>query len=230
MKLIIVLLISFISTNIFALGSDGGLTFGLGFSTVASEQKHLNTIIADARVREAGLSLDKITSVYEASAIIQLRVPSTIFAFQLRPSFTWNSSEDGQYEYGVNGMNIGGFLKLYPMESDFMRAYFQLGMLWGKLTTTIKEDTFEVEASGSSVGYLGGLGFEFFFGGHTFFLEACWRSLTIKQNMIDSSKGTPAADSNITQYGDEKELERVERNFESVMGGLVIMAGYGITF
>ena len=175
LALIFILTLLFSSSVLaYGYGSSGGgmFTFGLGGSSVSSEQKDVNKLRADANTREGGLSVSDLDSALEINGIIQLRIPSSIIGFQIRPSYFMQSEEGDGYEYSTNGMNFAGYLKLYPMESDFMRVFFQMGVLWGSLDTLIKEDDFQVKASGSNLGYAGGVGFEIFFDSHTIFLEA----------------------------------------------------------
>ncbi|MBF0359715.1 MAG: hypothetical protein HQK49_01820 [Oligoflexia bacterium] len=226
--------------NLFASPSQASGTTSLGFigGVTGSKQNDLNALRTRANARANGISTGTIEGGWEGALIIQKRIPASIVAFQFRPSFFYQKEKgtggtasiyEGSYEYGTNGYTIAGLVKLYPLENNFIRLFFQAGIVWGKLTTKIIESTFNIEAKGSNLGYVGGLGVEFCMLPHCIILEAGARVLFLERNIVSSSNGTPAADS-ITQYEKDQELEYDQKDLQTNMSGVQTFVGYTISF
>ncbi|GEM_PF-2774231 len=211
-------------------------SFGPIGGSIGSEQKNINTLIGRANTRAGGISTADLNSAWEFGGFLQWKFD--YFGIQLRPTY-FTQSEDGSapagssypgnYEYSVKGTNIATIFKLYPMENANMRLYFLGGVTWGMTTMKVVEGDFNVEASGSSLGYQCGAGIDFIFDSHILFGEVSWRYLNVERNMVDSTSGTPAANS-VSQYGSGSELEFDNRDISANMSGSLIMAGYGFRF
>lgn len=220
------------STQSFAEISVGGF-----FGTVSSDQSQLNTLMDKANDRANGTGVKNLDSAYEASAYFQYRVDKSIWAFQFRPSYLFKGTDgsggsgslDGKYEYDVSALIFAGLVKVYALESNYLRLYFLAGLNYGSMTTKIKEASFEAEASGSNLGFQFGTGLEVTLGSHGILLEACVRKLAIERNIVDSTSGTAESDS-VSQYGKGDELEFRDEDLGTTLSGVQIQLGYAYYF
>ncbi|MBF0298099.1 MAG: hypothetical protein HQK51_05225 [Oligoflexia bacterium] len=229
-----------VDENLFALVSQqtGTTSLGLIGGVTRSQQNDLNALRTRANARANGISTGTLEGGWEGGVILQKRVPNSVVAFQFRPSFFYQKEKgtggtgtiyEGSYEYGTSGYTIAALIKLYPLESNFIRLFFQAGVVWGKLTTQITESTFDVEAKGSNLGYVGGLGVEFCMLPHCLILEAGARVLFLERNIVSLAKGIPAGDS-ITQYEKDQELEYDHKDLQTNMSGVQTFVGYTVSF
>jgi hypothetical protein len=205
----------------------GGFSLGVIGGFTNAEQTHINTLRERANLRAGGISAGDLDRAMEFGAFLQWRY--NFMGFQLRPTWFTQSEGSGTHEYSTNGQVIAGIFKLYPLESPELKLYFQAGVAWGRQTTEIKEDTFTVEAEGSNLGYLLGVGVELNFGPHGVFFEGGWRWLPIERNMVTSSSGTAASDS-VSQSTANGELEYDNRDLSTNMSGTMMMLGYSYGF
>ena len=232
MKLILVLVsFAFLTLPTFTWARSGGggagsMSVGAMGGFVNSEQTHMNTLRARANARTANGTSD-LTKAYEFGPFIQWR--AGMLGFQLRPSYFTQDESDGAYEYKTSGYTVEAHFKLYPLESQDVKLFFETGVAYGSQKTVIKEDTFTVNAEGSNLGYLIGLGVEICWGMHAIVLEAGWRYLPIERNIVTSSTGTPASDS-VSQYAPHQELEYDGRDLSTNMSGTKMMVGYAFNF
>ncbi len=231
MKLTLILLsfmlLTLSTTGWAASGSKGNTSFGVMGGFVNSEQTHLNTLRVRANQRAGGISASDLDKAYEFGPFIQWR--AGMLGFQLRPSYFMQEEGSGAYEYSTTGYTVEAHFKLYPLENQNVKLFFETGVAYGSQKTSIKEDTFTAKAEGSNLGYLIGLGVEILHGSHAVILEGGWRYLPIERNIVTSSSGTPAADS-VTQYTTGGELEYDNRDLSTNMSGTKMMVGYGYNF
>lgn len=207
-------------------------TFGLlgGKSTV--EQRDLNFLQDTANTQLGGITTKDLSGAWEMGAF--LRWKYDLFGFELRPSY-FMQGESGtgggqKYEYSADGMMIAGIFKLYPMENQIMRLFFQGGINWGSSEVEIIEGTYQLQASGHNLGYQLGGGVEFFYLSHSFGLEIGMRWLGIPRNMTSAKSGTKYLGSPISQDEVNQELEINNRDFYSRMSGSQILVFYGLRF
>ena len=239
MKIVFVLLALFFSFVVVTLStsawaarssSGGSMAVGVMGGFVNSEQTHINTLRARANQRAGGISASDLDRAYEFGPFIQWR--AGLLAFQLRPSYFMQKEGSGAYEYSTSGYTVEGHFKLYPLENQDVKLYFETGVAYGSQKTSIKEDTFTVDAEGSSLGYLVGLGVEILWGPHAIILEGGWRYLPIERNIVPASNGTPATGANpsVSQYDVNGELEYDGRDLSTNMSGTKMMIGYAYNF
>lgn len=230
MKIAIILFSLTLALPSFA--KDGGVSFGIIGGQSSAEQKHINTLRTRSNMAAEGISTGDLTNAWEFGAFLQFA--SSMWAFQLRPAY-FTQSEDGTasngdvYEYSVTGYSVTGLFKLYPLQSNELRLFFQAGVAWGNLEVDIQENDFKATAAGSNLGYQIGIGLEMMFGIHSIFLEGNWRFLPIERNIVTSTTGTPRDDS-ATQYGKDKELEFDDRDLSTSMTGMQLLVGYALNF
>ena len=93
----------------------------------------------------------------------------------------------------------------------------------------MKEGDFNLEASGSNVGYQAGAGFEVRFPGSGFFFEVNYRGLEVDRMTVDSSRGTPGA-GGLSQYGAGEELEFDNKDLFAGLGGAQLFGGVYLRF
>ncbi|MBI2518937.1 MAG: hypothetical protein HYV97_00905 [Bdellovibrio sp.] len=235
MKIVFVLFVLLFSFMIVTLssaawaarGSSGSMSVGVMGGFVNSEQTHLNTLRVRANQRAGGIAASDLERAYEFGPFIQWR--AGMLGFQLRPSYFMQEEGSGAYEYSTTGYAVEAHFKLYPLESQEVKLFFETGVAYGNQKTSIKEDTFTVDAEGSNLGYLIGLGVEILWGPHAVVLEGGWRYLPIERNIVTSSNGTPAADS-VSQYTTRGELEYDQRDLSTNMSGTKMMVGYAYNF
>lgn len=212
-------------------GTGGDFAFGIIGGSTGAEQKDLNTLRARANNRDGGISAGELNDAWEIGAFIQWRF--SYAGFQLRPSYFFakedGSGDSGNYEYSVTGYTVSGIFKLYPLENNEIKLFFQTGVAWGQLETEITEASFNATATGSNLGYLIGAGIELGLGSHLIILEVGWRYLLIERNITDSTSGTAAADS-VSQSTVGQELEYDNQDLMTSMSGIQTFIGYGFRF
>jgi len=213
------------------------VSLGAFYGTVSTDQQHINNLMDNANTRTSGVGVKNIDSSNEISAYFQYRVDKSIWAFQFRPSYLFKSTDgsggsgslDGKYEYDVSAVIFAGLVKVYALESKYLRLYFLAGLNYGNMFTTIKEADFKVEASGSNLGFQFGTGLEVTLGSHGILLEAGVRKLSIDRNIVDSTSGTAESDS-ASQYGKGEELEFGGKDLGTTLSGVQIQIGYAYYF
>ena len=154
-----------------------------------------------------------------------------------RPSYFWQSSEgtgsDGSYKYGMTGFALTPTFRLYPLENEFMRFFFQVGVNYGKLYGSITEGSFSTEFSGGSFGYSAGLGVELCFtSAHCMTLEGNLRGLAAERVLVTAISGTAATSTAGIDSGMAvgKELEMDGRDVKLSGSGIVALIGYSMHF
>lgn len=233
-KLIVLSSILFLSQFSRAQGSSGNLFFGANLGITTTEQDDMNTLQSRANVRDGGISVSSLKNAYEGSVELGWRFSGTIFAVSLRPGYFYQkedgSGSSGSYEYSLTGFTIFPIFRLFPLESDLMRFYMQIGLGYGQANGTIKEGSAQAEFKGSAYGSLVGLGAEFIMTpNHSLGVEGSLRYLTYERNLITSSSGTFAGDS-LTQSGVNQEAEIDGRDLQSSMSGILFMARYAFYY
>jgi hypothetical protein len=228
---LIVMIFVVASNSAFAEVSLGGF-----FGTVSAEQSDLNKLMDNADSRAGGVSVNNLESAYEVSAYFQYRVDKSLWAFQLRPSYFFSSTDGsasgalgGKYAYSVSGFAVAGLVKVYPLESNYLRMYFIGGLNYGHLSTEIEEASFKVDASGSNLGFQFGVGLEVTLGSHGILFEAGVRKLAIERNLVDSTSGT-AESGSVSQHARDSELELNNKDLGTSLSGVKVQLGYAFYF
>ena len=215
-------------------GAGGGHSIGVGLGLSNADQEHMNTLITRANTREGGISVSDLDSGYEGFVFYQYRFSGTMFALQLRPSFFYQNESgngtSGKFEYGLTGFTFFPIFRLYPLESDFIKFYMQLGLGYGRADSEIQEGTASVKAVGGAFGSITGLGAEFAFSpNHSITFEGNYRYLTMERNIAKSTSGT-FANNSLSQAEKDRELELDDVDFAIRLSGLQFIFGYTYTF
>jgi hypothetical protein len=226
-----------LSLFLLPLSSFAEMSVGGYFGTVGAEQSDHNDLMDRANTRAGGTPNSKLDSAYEISAYFQYRIDGSIWAFQFRPSFMWQGETgsggtgalEGDYEYATIGIVAAGLVKIYALESNYLRLYFTGGLNYGRTSTTIQEADFKAKAAGSNLGFQFATGLEVTLGSHGFLLEAGVRKLAIERSLVSSSSGTAEADS-VSQATEGDELEFDNVDFGSTLSGVQIQIGYAYYF
>jgi hypothetical protein len=222
-------------------GNRGGLSGMGGWGAVGLYGGIVNTSQGDLNMLQqrantaSSISTGQLNQAYELAAFYQYRISGTMYAFHVRPSYFYErqdgSGAAGAYTYGVTGWTVFPMLRMYPLESDFMKMYIQFGLGYGSANGMITEGQGnDVKFSGSAFGTNIGLGAEFCLTNeHCFALEGNYRYMSMDRNIVSSSNGSFAANS-LSQYGKGQELELDGNDLSVKMGGLMFLAGYMFYF
>ena len=214
--------------------SGGGSQIGIQLGATASSQEQINTLISRANTRVGGITTGALNSAYEASVDYGYRFDGTMIAILLRPSYfyekTTGSGTGGGFNYGVTGFSVFPMLRIYPLENDFLKFFLQVGVGYGKTTSSIEEAGSKVEFSGDAFGSMAGLGAEFCFAAnHCAVVESNYRYVRIERNIATSSTGSFASNS-LSQYANGQEVELDGSDLGTRMSGLQFLGGYTYRF
>jgi len=224
------LFLSFVSLNVYAVGS-GGPSLGVFMSTTGSSQSHINTVIENINTSQS-LSVGRLTSALELSAHWTYRF-SSLVALQIRPSYFYQAESSGAFDFKVTGFTLFPIFKFYWLENNYIKFFTQVGVGWGFASVEIKESGGSVKASGNNMGFLAGLGAEFcFFGGsHCLNVEGNVRYLGFERLVVDSSTGTLASNTSIGgEDASGKELELNGADLGATFSGIMGIVGYTYYF
>lgn len=233
------LLVLGISISAFARGGGGGggsMHLGANFGLLTAGQDDLNYLQQQANTRYGGITTSQLGSAYELSATWGYRFSGTMFEMMFRPSYFWhsvsgNGSGSQAVEYGVKGFTLYPMLRIIPLENAIMKFFFQVGVGYGKLTGTIKENTYSAEFAGSTFGYLAGLGTEICFtDSHCMVIEGNLRGMPVERSEITSVSGTVTGTglSQGNAVGDEVEMGG--RDLKVTGSGILANLGYVMRF
>ncbi len=235
--IVAVLMLSLLpSLNAEAKGGGGGHSLGVVAGSISTEQEHINTLISRANTREGGISTGALNSAYEVGAFYGYRFDGSMIAFQLRPTFFYQSEDgagaSGKFEYSVIGFTFFPSLRLYPLENEFMKFFMQFGLGYGRANSQIKEGPNDVKFAGGAFGTLMGMGAEFCFSpSHCLSVEGNVRYLVIERNIASSVSGdfTTSANS-VSQAEQKKEVEFDGSDLATRMSGIQFLLGYTFYF
>jgi len=224
MKFKLILISTLMLTGSQLWAARGGISVGGYLGTAGASQTDINTVITTT-----GSSAGRLTSGLEFSGFWQYRF-SSMFAMHLRTSYFTQSESGGANEYSMTGFTFFPMLRIYLLESKFVKFFTQVGVGWGFSNGEIKEGTGDVKFSGSNMGNSLGLGSEFCFGrgNHCVVVEGNVRFLPFDRNTVDSSSGTFS--SGIDQFGAGQELELNGKDLGTTFSGIVGNIGYAYYF
>ena len=240
MKILMKILIS-VSTvtalSNFAQARGGGGGFGVGFhgGMLTTNQKDMDTLKERANTREGGISTGDLGTALEFGVTGSYRFD--MYEILIRPTYLFHSEEGkdnsgATFEYGVSGFTIFPMFRFVPLESNILKLFFQVGIGFGHANGTVKEDTFEVEFSGNSLGYQVGLGIEICFTDfHCMALEGNVRQLSFDRVLADKVSGTSGGSpQGIDQHTVGQEVEMDGRDLFVTMSGFQALLGYVMHF
>ena len=174
------------SSQALATGMNGNhsLTLGLGLSTAT--QSDLNSWSS-----AQGSGGGQLSSAYEYSLTYEYRFSSTMFAFEVRPSYFTESASGGGTNTSLTGTLVYPMLRLYPLENSFIHFFLQAGVGWGQLSGTTTFGGNSVSYSGSAFGAIMGLGARFCFTDHQCMtIEGDARYNLIDRSIVSSASST----------------------------------------
>jgi hypothetical protein len=207
-------------------GGDHGMQFGASLMTAS--QENLNTYLdsrTDARPKSLGAG-------YEFFFDYGFRFSSSIFALKFRPSYFMQSAEGGNISTSMTGLTFFPFLRMYPLENNFMKFFLQVGIGYGRLSGSIKDSnstSLETEFAGGAFGAMGGLGAEFCFtDSHCLTIEGNVRYLPIERNVVSGGNGATAG--SITQNTKGLELESYNADLGTSLSGIQGIIAYQMYF
>lgn len=214
----------------------GDKSFGIGFSTISSDQTDMNNLISAARDSATATTKD-LGSAYDIWANFVYRFAASSYAFVFRPSYfiqeTDGSGPAGSYDYSLKGYTIMPMIRIYPLENSFIRFYMQGGLGYGNLEGSIKAGAFNQDFKGQAFGAIGGIGAEFCFTDtHCLTVEGNLRYLPIERNVSTGGNCTTAGDiPGLSQCGASGvEIERNNKDLSTTMSGVQGVVGYSMYF
>lgn len=212
-----------------SLSGEHSLTLGIGF--IGSEQNNMDDVI-DAQ--KGSGSLKNFGNAYEYFLQYGIRFDKSWLAFVFRPSFftqeTDGTCTNGNCKSELSGMAFFPMLKMIPLENEFIKLFFQVGLGYGQLEGSIKDGSNNVKFKGSAFGAMGGLGVDFCFTEMSCFsVEGNLRYLPIERNLVTSASGTVTGVTG-TASGAEIERNSNSSDLSTTMSGLQGLISYTMMF
>lgn len=132
----------------------GGIAIAGGFIFGSPDQKALNGFIDD----QGRTGSKNLGSSFEYFAEFQYRFMGSIFALAFRPSYFTQSASGGGIEVNLTGLTFFPMFRFFPLESNYLRLYFQVGIGYGNVTAKLTNNGTSGTYDGNSYGGMGGLG------------------------------------------------------------------------
>lgn len=213
-------------------GISGSSEIGFGLSTISSTQKDINSIIDSVNTTQGGVSTKNLTSAYDIFLQYTFRFTGSMFALVFRPSYFTQSATGsgsiGDYEHSLTGYTFFPLIRLYPLESNFIRFFMQFGVGYGYLKGDVKQGANTMSYSGSNFGGQAGLGADFCFTeNHCLTVEGNVRYLPIERNIASSVDGTFTG---FTQTEKSREVEYDQNDMTTTMSGIQGILAYTYIF
>ena len=216
-------------------GISGDHGFSVGASIIGTDQKDINTAIATANTSATGpISSSNLSSAYEFYAQYAFRFSGSMFALLFRPSYfmqnSTGSGTDGDYNYKLSGYTFFPMLRVYPLESAFMKFFLHVGVGWGQVSADLTTGTGNtLTFSGSNLGEMAGLGVDFCFtGSHCLTIEGNVRYLPIERNVASGASGTIVGVDNPISKGNE--VEKNAMDLSTTLSGIQGVLAYTFNF
>ena len=216
---------------------SGGMSLGAELTLASAGQTDLDNLIKSARSNN-GASTSELGSLLEISGTWAYRFSGSIVSMMFRPSYftesTTGSGTPGDYDYALSGFTLFGMTRFTALENKYFKFFLQTGIGWGFASGEITEGSVDLEFSGNNVGFLGGLGAEFCFGGssHCMSIEGSVRYMPIDRTFVDSVSGSCSAntDTGLSQCLDGEELELGNHDLRVSLSGILGTIGYTYYF
>lgn len=204
---------------------NGSHQFGFGVSMVSPSQDDLNTWISGLGV----VGTKELGSGYEFSANYEFRFDRSIYALHFRPLYMMQSASGGGIEANVSGIAFFPMLRIYPLENDFIRFFFQVGLGYGNMTVDLKNSSGGSGTyRGGNFGAVGGLGAYFCITDASCIVaEGTFRYLPM-QRLTGNGSGLTGGSSKITQQDGELEINGLD--LQSTMSGVQGTVSYQFLF
>lgn len=208
-----------------ARGMSGAHQFGGGIAMISPAQDDLNSWISGLGV----VGTKEMGAGYELFFNYEYRFSGSMFALHFRPSYIMQSASGGGVESNMTAFTFFPMLRLYPLENDFIRFFFQVGLGYGSMNLSLKNNTGgNGTYTGGNFGALGGLGAYFCITDSSCFVaEGSFRYLPM-QRLTGSGSGLTGGSSRITQ--ENGELEISNSDVASTLSGVVGSIAYQYNF
>lgn len=203
---------------------SGDMALGFNIAMMSPDQSDINSWIDSTQ----NTGTKNLGSGYEASLDLEFRFTGSMFALMFRPSYFTQQASGGGIEAKETGYTLFPMLRLYPLESAFIRFFMQVGVGYGSLTTELTNNHNSAGGSynGSAFGGIGGIGVLFCFtDSHCMTVEGNARYLPFERN-TGSANGSLGG--NLTQTNGE--LERSNNDIATTMSGVQGVLGYKLMF
>jgi hypothetical protein len=202
-----------------------------GFSVLNASQDDINAMIKYQRATNAASTSD-MGSAYELFAQFQYQFSGTMFSMLLRPSYitasATGSGTGGAYDYKLSGYTFFPMLRLVPLENDFIKFFFQMGLGYGHLGAEISQGAGSISFGGSAFGAMGGIGVDFCFTStQCLTVEGNLRYLPIERNLATAASG---AQGNLTQGSNGQEVEISGSDLKTTLSGVQGVLAYSVHF
>ncbi len=205
--------------------SSGSHQFGGGIAMISPAQDDLNSWVSGLGV----VGTKEMSAGYELFFNYEYRFDGTIFAMHLRPSYIMQNASGGGVESKMSAITFFPMLRLYPLESDFIRFFFQVGLGYGNMNLSLSNNTGGSGSyTGGNFGALGGLGAYFCFTDSSCaVVEGSFRYLPM-QRLTGSGNGLTGGSSRITQQNGELEIDN--QDVAATLSGVVGSIAYQFNF
>lgn len=204
-------------------GGGGGWSLGAGIGIVNAGQDDMDDVI-----KAGGSGAGNIGNGMEVVGSLAYDFGDIAMIF--RPGYYWVSQDGAGNEYNLSAISFFPTLRFKLLSNQTITFYTQLALGVVMMKGEVKEASYDVEFSGTQLGYSAGLGSEFcFWPDHCFFLEANLRVAGVDRMKVDSTSGTKT-NSAITQDTKGMEFELNDRDFSASLSGIQGIVGYNLHF
>ncbi|MBX3016757.1 MAG: hypothetical protein KF767_02620 [Bdellovibrionaceae bacterium] len=205
--------------------SSGSHQFGGGVAMISPAQDDINSWIGGLGV----VGTKEMGAGYEVFFNYEYRFDRTIYALHFRPSYVMQSASGGGVEAKMTAFTFFPMLRLYPLENDFIRFFFQVGLGYGSMNLALSNNTGgNGNYTGGNFGALGGLGAYFCITDSSCIVaEGTFRYLPM-QRLTGSGNGLTGGSSRITQENGELEVNGMD--VASTLSGVVGSLAYQYNF
>lgn len=202
-------------------GGGGGHLLGGGLIFMSPTQTDLNSFIDDQTV----VGSKNLATAYELFMDYEYRFSGSMFAINFRPAYFTQSASGSGIEASLSGLTFFPIFRIYALESDFIRFFFQIGLGYGHITAKLANAGGSGTYTGGTFGALGGIGAAFCITSNSCFaIEGNMRYLPI---MPVTGSGNLAL-TGVSQVNGE--LERNNSDLQVTMGGIQGILSYQYRF
>lgn len=138
-----------------SLGGDHSM--GLGLILTGPNQADINSWVTS----HSAVGSKELGAGYEIFVNYEFRFSSTMFALQFRPSYLTQSASGAGIESGLTALTFFPMLRLYPLENDYIKFFFQTGIGVAKMDLKLQDAGGSGTYSATEFGALAGLGASF---------------------------------------------------------------------
>ena len=238
-KYVLILILFIFSSSNLCYGASEGWSLGGLLGTITVKQDDLNLLNGRSNTRDSGISTSQLSNAWEIGGFISYRFASSFVAFQLRPTYMFQSEEGSSatgnnYKYSASSFTIFPMFKFYLLEDTMLKFFTQVGVGYGFMSGEIEEAGRSVDFSGGDLGFKVGLGAELCFTDtHCVFMEGNYRLLRTNRTIAKSVTGdfsTLTGPASLSQATKDQEVEVDGRDLGLSMTGVQGFLGYEFHF